>query len=182
MTTVSADGCTSSSSGTNRRMPRLADRAPAGRQERQAPDVQTACHAGVTVIGDVACGKTVTVGAGGASGGLTVRYCATDANCSGGQRWCGITGRCYDPSKPVLCSFPPPGTLTPCIDETQCSAGVQYCFAKGCDGPGGCVNLPGTGSCTGELAPVCGCNGKSYVNEACAAVAGTRVAHTGECP
>lgn len=99
-----------------------------------------------------------------------------------GQQCCGITGQCYDPAQPVLCSFPPPGTKFPCIDDTQCFQGVEYCYGDTCDAPGGCVNIPGSGSCTGELDPVCGCNGKSYVNAKCAAADGARVAHAGQCP
>jgi hypothetical protein len=144
------------------------------------PDVQTACAAGVSLIGDAACGEPVTVGAGGGSSGKTVTFCATGAQCAPGEQCCGITGLCYDPSKPVLCSFPPAGTSVPCIDDTQCIQGVEYCKGPGCTEPGGCALI--SGSCTGELAPVCGCNGKSYTNEGCAAVAGTRVAHDGQCP
>ncbi len=145
------------------------------------PDLQTACAAGVAVIGESVCGQSVTVGAAGGSAGIKVTYCATNDQCSGPEVCCGITGRCYDPSQPVLCSFPPAGTSVPCIDDAQCVPG-QYCFADGCDGPGGCRNIPGTGECTGQLDPVCGCDGKSYVNSDCAAVAGTRVAHAGQCP
>jgi hypothetical protein len=84
-------------------------------------------------------------------------------------------------SRCACCSFPPEGTSFPCIDDNNCIVGVEYCYADGCDGPGGCIGIPGTGDCTGELAPVCGCNGKSYVNANCAATEGTRVAHAGEC-
>lgn len=146
------------------------------------PDVQTACANGVAVSGQGPCGEPVTVGAGGGFGGKTVTYCATNANCKNGQQCCGITGQCYDPSQPALCAFPPPGTHSPCIDDTQCIQGAEYCLGDGCDGPGGCANIPGTGTCGGQLDPVCGCDGKSYVNADCAAEAATRIAHAGQCP
>jgi hypothetical protein len=145
------------------------------------PDVQTACLAGATIIGAGACGETQTVGAGGGSSGKTITYCATSSMCPAGQECCAISGQCYDPSEPVLCSFPPPGASAPCLDESHCFGGAEYCKKDGCDGPGGCVGLPGTGSCGGELSPVCGCNGKSYTNAGCAAVDGVNVAHSGEC-
>jgi hypothetical protein len=143
------------------------------------PDVQTACGAGVAIIGYGECGKEQIVGAGGSSSGKKVTYCATNAMCPTGQECCSITGQCYDPSQPALCAFPPEGTSFPCVDDTQCFEGHEYCFADGCEGPGGCVSIPGT--CDGLLEPVCGCNGKSYVNASCAAVDGVRVAHAGEC-
>ncbi len=145
------------------------------------PDPQTACAAGVSIAGTGACGHTVTVGAGGGSSGISVMYCGTSAQCTNGQQCCGITGQCYDPSKPALCAFPPPGTHIPCIDDSQCIPGAEYCKGDGCDAPGGCAAIPGS-TCSGQLDPVCGCNGKSYVNADCAAAEATRVAHKGECP
>lgn len=146
------------------------------------PNLQTACAAGVKIIGKAACGDPVTVGAAGGSAGKKVTFCATDAHCASGEKCCGITGLCYDSTQPVLCSFPPSGTSLPCIDDTQCIQGVEYCKGEGCTEPGGCAGIPGSGSCTGELDPVCGCNGKTYTNEVCAATAGVRVAHAGQCP
>jgi hypothetical protein len=146
------------------------------------PNKQTACGAGVAVIGFGECGKTQVIGAAGASGGKIVTYCATNAMCPPGEQCCSITGQCYDPALPALCSFPPEGTSFPCVDDGQCLDGPEYCFAETCDAPGGCVSVPGTGSCTGEVDPVCGCNGKTYLNKGCAAVDGVRVAHAGQCP
>lgn len=127
-------------------------------------------------------GVPVTVGGGGSSSGKLVTACATDAHCESGEKCCSITGVCYDSSLPVLCSFPPPGSSVPCLDDSHCMDGVEYCSGAGCTGPGGCVSMPGTGSCTGEFTPVCGCNGKTYTNAACASVEGARLAHDGQCP
>lgn len=145
------------------------------------PNLQTACATGVAIVGWAACGESTLVGAAGGSAGLKVTYCAIDSQCASAEKCCGITGRCYDSSQPALCSFPPPGTSVPCLTDAQCLDGPEYCSGKGCTEPGGCVPVPGSGDCTGELAPVCGCDGKSYTNAKCAAAAGTRVAHDGSC-
>lgn len=144
------------------------------------PNVETACHEGVKIIGPGECGKTQVIGAGGSSSGKIVTFCATDAMCPSGQACCHITGQCHDAAIPELCAFPPEGTDFPCIDDSQCYEGHQYCRADACGAPGGCDSIPS--SCSGELVPVCGCNGQSYVNASCAAAAGVNVAHEGECP
>lgn len=144
--------------------------------------VQAACAAGVIVIGAAECGVPTNVGGGGMSAGKITTFCGTDAHCSGGYKCCGLTGTCFDPATPVLCTPPPPGTRLSCIDDNDCVGEAEYCYAESCDGPGGCKLRPGGGSCTGELDPVCGCNGKSYVNATCAAVEGVRISHAGNCP
>jgi hypothetical protein len=100
-----------------------------------------------------------------------------------GTKCCAITGRCYDPSRPGLCAFPPPGTTLPCVDDTQCNSGMLgdtgYCDGAGCTAPGGCRY--GGGLCDGALEPVCGCDGKNYMNEKCAKVVSVRVNHAGYC-
>jgi len=107
-----------------------------------------------------------------------VIYCGFDQQCPAGQKCCAITGRCFDETIPYLCTPAPMGTLAPCLEDRQCDAG-EYCFGDGCSGPGGCVAE--AGQCDGLLAPVCGCDGKTYVSESCAIPAGVRVAHMGSC-
>ena len=142
------------------------------------PDVQTACRAGVRVIATNACGSPVDQGTPGDLGPRDpVIYCGTSGQCPQGQACCAITNRCYDASLPYLCTFPPPGTSLSCLEDRQCP-GSQFCFGAGCSGEGGCVS---PGSCTGELTPVCGCDGKSYTSAGCARAAPTRVAHDGVC-
>lgn len=114
--------------------------------------------------------------------------CGFSAQCPAGQTCCGITGLCVDSSVPELCQVPPPGSWFPCRIDSDCAPfdpsftgpSTLYCGGPGC-GPGGGCFRP-SGSCSGVLAPVCGCDGMSYTNDCWAGQARVRVAHTGSCP
>ena len=144
-------------------------------------DIQTPCRVGVRIIPGslAACGAPDDAGIPGTSLGPRdpVIYCGTSDQCPKGQSCCSITNRCYDTTIPYLCTFPPPGTSLPCLEDRQCGD-YEFCFGAGCSGPGGCVS---PGSCGGELTPVCGCDGKSYTSAGCARAAPVRVAHDGVC-
>ncbi|MEM9191380.1 MAG: hypothetical protein AAGF12_19570 [Myxococcota bacterium] len=58
-----------------------------------------------------------------------------------------------------------------------CGAG-EYCQRDGCAIAGTCLPIPD--GC-GTLAPVCGCDGVTYLNSCEAATVGTSLASTGEC-
>jgi hypothetical protein len=152
------------------------------------PDYYTACKAGVRVLtGRGACGYQPTGGAGGGppgsnpDTGLAAVACGTAGTCPSGQTCCSITGHCYDPQEPALCAFPPPGTLWPCIYNADCPFSM-FCYAEGCDGPGGCgIDGVKLNKCGVEFAPVCGCDGTTYTSEACAFQSKVRVDHDGTC-
>ena len=68
-----------------------------------------------------------------------------------------------------------------CLTDLDCASGL-WCRHP----PGACS---ATGECRGPLGeaclpywePVCGCDGRTYSNEECAAAEGVSVAHDGEC-
>lgn len=75
------------------------------------------------------------------------------------------------------------GTFCGGIAGKMCPSG-EYCFqATGVclkpDAGGTCQAIPS--SCTKELNPVCGCDGKDYGNPCMAAAAGASIAKTGAC-
>ena len=68
--------------------------------------------------------------------------------------------------------------LMSCSSNAQCGS-TSYCQLKQCAAPGTCATKPAT--CTTVVAPVCGCDGKTYSNSCMAAKAGVSVRSNGAC-
>jgi hypothetical protein len=149
------------------------------------PSVQSACLAGVRTAGSTgACGVPQTnvpyPGADAGPRGFPTRIpCATSAQCPGAQQCCPLTGVCFDAACPGCCRTPPAGTDFPCTSDAECYP-TQYCRGEGCGTPGGCAVIRNAG-CSGAVAQVCGCNGRTYINECWATSEGIRVAAPGPC-
>jgi len=121
--------------------------------------------------------------------------CALDDHCPAGQQCCPHSGLCFDEDDSESCFRGPEGSLLPCRTDLDClplesdleSPGqptqevrLHYCEYPECGDLGGCRRLPD--GCSGELQPVCGCDGTSYSSACWAADAGVSVASEGECP
>jgi Kazal-type serine protease inhibitor domain len=69
---------------------------------------------------------------------------------------------------------------TTCKLNSECDATLYCTKATGaCKGTGLCVVLPA--ACPEYMAPICGCDGKTYNNDCEAHRNGVNVAHTGAC-
>jgi hypothetical protein len=113
--------------------------------------------------------------------------CGLDEQCPSGQRCCAMLGYCVESDCADCCRLPPVGTSYPCRTDEDCGRFVLWgmpplwCGGMGC-GPegGGCMRL-NRSECTGELAAVCGCDGRSYANACWAEREAVRIDHLGEC-
>jgi len=71
-----------------------------------------------------------------------------------------------------------------CVEgKGTCPVGM-YCGVPlgSCGAKGVCINKPAAAQCTPDVDLVCGCNGTTYSNAGCAAVAGVIVKNKGKCP
>lgn len=105
--------------------------------------------------------------------------CGRDSDCPG-TSCCFLTGTCLPEGCDDCCQPPPPGTRFPCREDSHCGPDAFCETTPGeCGGLGGCRDVGG--SCSGELSPVCGCDGRSYSNECWARLERTSVGSEGEC-
>jgi len=147
-----------------------------------------ACNMGVRVALDIphgACGQTQATDGYTSQGGGVATPCGQIGQCPSGLECCFWTSQCYDPTWEGTCVEPPAGTDFPCLVDDQC--GAYYCHRTACDGsveccagPGGCKKAS-PADCSGGMNPVCGCDGMTYINAACANASLTNVAAVGEC-
>jgi hypothetical protein len=111
--------------------------------------------------------------------------CGNDSQCPSGQFCCLNTGLCVSSSDRDLCRTFLPGGFVGCRSNADCVplqgflGSALFCAGDGCGTVGTCLRV--ARECSGEFAPVCGCDGRSYTNPCSAAAAATRVAHTGSC-
>lgn len=106
--------------------------------------------------------------------------CGMGGACSGGTTCCHYWGRCLPSDCADCCRPAPPGTSFPCRLDEDCPGTGSFCDGPGCGPGGGCVyrdcSLPIT-----VFEPVCGCDGRTYVNWCAARVAGVRKFADGMC-
>jgi len=154
--------------------------AVCGCDGRNYTSVQMACGAGVRVnaSGSGTCGTGHPSDGGGPVRGRIP--CGSDSQCPSDQHCCNVTGTCTNRTCAACCRPPPPGTTFPCVTNDHCQDG-EYCVGEGCGTPGGCRATENRSRCTGESNPVCGCDGRDYLNACWSAVSGSRVASTGAC-
>jgi hypothetical protein len=142
------------------------------------PNLQTACSAGVVIAALGACGANPGADAGV---GRTPRIgCGSSRDCPSSMSCCRITGVCIPADCPECCAVPPGESTTMCRRDSDCNEVWQYCAGDGCSSLGACVSRSSS-ACPGIVAPVCGCDGQTYLSRCYAEVAGVRVSRDGSC-
>jgi hypothetical protein len=139
--------------------------------------VQEACVAGVwSRFG--ACGEVGQLG----------RNCGLSSQCMSGEVCCSTTGRCYLAAEPWRCEPTIDGGFLDCSSNADCSAGAgggasgnSWCSGQECGKPGQCSPRVNSAQCPGAVDTVCGCDGRTYINECWARAGGTRVSAQGPC-
>jgi hypothetical protein len=127
----------------------------------------------------------------GACGEMTPRgvNCGRSEQCPTGQACCALTGRCYSSSEAWRCQADVDAGVLDCILNSDCPSGAgggnataaRWCAGQSCGTPGQCSPRGAATDCPGTIDPVCGCDGRTYINECWARAGGSRVVRRGEC-
>jgi hypothetical protein len=168
------------------------------------PNTCVAAARGVRVSVPGPCGQTLDFYPdSGANMGMQPWIgCGLMAACPAGMACCAITGHCYDPASPDVCTPPSDGVSYPCGSNADCAAN-EFCDGTSCNGPGICASRPCqcnpnyTSTCVCNFgapmnpeynacfgmpaSPVCGCDGATYNNLCLLQLAGVRLASQGPC-
>jgi hypothetical protein len=116
--------------------------------------------------------------------------CGRSEQCAMSEACCPLTGRCYSTNEPWRCPADADGGVLDCLTNAECGSGAggggaaagSWCAGERCGTPGRCTGVRRASECPGTLEPVCGCDGRTYLNECQARAQGTRVASRGSCP
>lgn len=155
-------------------------RGPACACDGTTMDGALACRMSIPLVGAGACGVIPTEPPD-AGTRIPVVCGARDEFCPTGQRCCPVRGVCVDADcGEECCRRPTPGTEGPCRTQDDCLPSA-FCRVQGCGSSGDCVRRGSPLMCPPVFAPVCGCDGQTYLSGCLANASGVNAARAGAC-